>query len=117
MRIGTKIYNLRTDRKMTMQQLGDLVGVGKGTIKKWESGSVKNMRRDHVVNVALALGTTPEYLLGWKEPETEPEKDRFREMFNGLTDDQKEIIEMTMRAMLDQNARKALTKKARKDEK
>ncbi len=67
--MGKKIYNLRTAQGMTLEELGNKVGVGKSTVRKWENGLIGNMRRDKVVKVAKALGTTPAYLLGWDNEE------------------------------------------------
>lgn len=67
--IGKKIYELRTEQSMTLEELGNKVGVGKSTVRKWEKGLIGNMRRDKVVKVAEALGTTPAYLLGWEDKE------------------------------------------------
>lgn len=45
------------------------MGVGKSTVRKWENGDIANMRRDKIAKLAIALHTTPAYLLGWEEPE------------------------------------------------
>lgn len=65
MEFGEKIKSLRKAKGMTLEQVGDLVGVGKSTVRKWESGDIKNMRRDKIAGLASALGTTPAYLMGW----------------------------------------------------
>ena len=67
MDMGEKIKYLRLQYNLTLEELGDLVGVGKSTVRKWETGDIANMRRDNIVNVAKALNTTPEYLMGWKK--------------------------------------------------
>ena len=71
--ISQKIRELRLARKMTLEQVADIVGVGKSTVRKWETGMIANMKRDKIALLAQALGTTPAYLMGWKEEEpTEP---------------------------------------------
>ena len=65
-----KIKELRLQRKMTLEQVGDIVGVGKSTVRKWETGMIANMKRDKIALLAKALGTTPAYLMGWKDEET-----------------------------------------------
>lgn len=67
MTFGEKIKALRDQRGMTLEQVGDLVGVGKSTVRKWESGQIANMRRDKIALLAKALGVTPGYLMGWEE--------------------------------------------------
>ena len=51
---------------MTLEELGNKVGVGKSTVRKWETGMIANMRRDKILKIAQALDTTPSYLMGWE---------------------------------------------------
>lgn len=67
MEMGEKIYNLRMAKGMTLEELGNAVGVGKSTVRKWEKGIISNMKRDKIAKLAAALGTTPAYLMGWDE--------------------------------------------------
>ena len=71
MEMGEKIYNLRIEKGLTLEELGNMVGVGKSTVRKWEKGMISNMKRDKIAKLASALGTTPAYLMGWEE-EYEP---------------------------------------------
>ena len=68
--LSRKIKELRLSRNMTLEQVAMIVGVGKSTVRKWETGMIANMKRDKIALLAEALGTTPAYLMGWKE-ETE----------------------------------------------
>lgn len=70
MEISRKIKELRMKKELTLEQIGDYVGVSKATVLKWESGMIKNMRRDKIVRLAEILGTTPGDLLGWTDKET-----------------------------------------------
>lgn len=67
MEMGQKIYNLRIQKGLTLEELGNMVGVGKSTVRKWENGMIANMKRDKILKVSEALGTTPAYLMGWEE--------------------------------------------------
>ena len=69
MDVGQKIKALREEKGMTLEELGDKVGVGKSTVRKWETGIIANMRRDKIAKIADALGTSPAYLMGWEEEE------------------------------------------------
>lgn len=62
--IGEKIQALRLENHLTLEQVGNAVGVGKSTVRKWENGMIANMRHDKIVSLAKALNTTPAYLLG-----------------------------------------------------
>lgn len=69
MDMGQKIYNLRVQKGLTLEELGNMVGVGKSTVRKWENGMIANMKRDKILKVSEALDTTPAYLMGWEEAE------------------------------------------------
>lgn len=69
MEMGQKIYNLRVQKGLTLEELGNMVGVGKSTVRKWEKGMIANMKRDKILKVSEALDTTPAYLMGWEEEE------------------------------------------------
>lgn len=70
MDIGDKIKMLRAQQGLTLEEVGQRVGVGKSTVRKWESGQIANMRRDKIALLAQAFGVTPAYLMGWKESAT-----------------------------------------------
>ena len=63
--MGDRIKRLRSENNMTLEELGNKVGVGKSTVRKWENGIIANMRRDKIAKLATALGVTPAYLMGW----------------------------------------------------
>jgi transcriptional regulator with XRE-family HTH domain len=65
--MAKKIKELRKEKNMTLEEVAKIVGVGKSTVRKWETGMIKNMRRDKIVLLAKALGTTPVSLMGWEE--------------------------------------------------
>lgn len=71
MTVGERIKELREMRGMTLEELGNKVGVGKSTVRKWENGMIENMRRDKIAKLAAALGVTPVYLMGWKPESTQ----------------------------------------------
>lgn len=64
--MGDRIKRLRSENNMTLEELGNRVGVGKSTVRKWENGIIANMRRDKIAKLAVALGVTPAYLMGWE---------------------------------------------------
>ena len=68
--MARKIKELRTAKNMTLEQVANIVGVGKSTVRKWETGMIANMKRDKIALLATALSTTPAYLMGWNEEES-----------------------------------------------
>lgn len=87
MEMGQKIYNLRIQKGLTLEELGNMVGVGKSTVRKWENGMIANMKRDKILKVSEVLDTTPAYLMGWKEEEqTQKESPKIMHHYNQLND-------------------------------
>lgn len=64
--VGKRIKELRLSRGMTLEELGNKVGVGKSTVRKWETGEIANMRRDKIQKLADALNIPVGELMGWE---------------------------------------------------
>lgn len=62
-----KIKFNREKLNLTMNDLAKLVGVSTPTIQRYESGEIKNVRRDKIAKLAKALNVSPSYLMGWEE--------------------------------------------------
>ena len=67
--MAQRIKQLRKEKGLTLEQVASIVGVGKSTVRKWETGMIANMKRDKIAALANALGTTPAFLMGWEEKE------------------------------------------------
>ena len=65
MEIKDIIRKRREELNLTYEELGKLVGVGKSTVRKWETGMIENMRRDSIVALAKALNLSPAVIMGW----------------------------------------------------
>lgn len=74
--LSRKIRDLRALHGLTLEQVAQQVGVGRSTVRKWETGLIANMRRDKIEKLARALHTTPGYLMGW-ETDIEPASQSF----------------------------------------
>lgn len=61
--IGDKIKQLRKEKGWTQEQLGEMVGVKKAAINKYETGNVKNLKRNTIAGLAKALGVSPVWLM------------------------------------------------------
>ena len=95
MDIGAKLKNRRLSLGLTLEEVGNAVGVGKSTVRKWETGDIANMRRDKIANLADALHTSPAYIMGWSDDPEAIEKPAPTPE-NELTDLQKQAIEFIM---------------------
>lgn len=65
MEIKDLIREKRQELGLTYEQLGNLIGVGKSTVRKWETGMIENMRRDNIIALSKALNISPAILMGW----------------------------------------------------
>lgn len=62
----------RLEKNMTLEQVGNLVGVGKSTVRKWENGMIENMGRDKIVALSKALDISPLDILGIEKDYSTP---------------------------------------------
>lgn len=67
MTTGEKIKQLRRERGLTQEELGNLIGVQKAAINKYETGIVVNLKQSTILSIAEALHVSPIELL-----ETDP---------------------------------------------
>lgn len=63
MNIGEKIKTARLAKGMTQQELGDLLGLQKSAIAKYESGRVVNIKRSTLKKISDILGIRPSELI------------------------------------------------------
>lgn len=61
------IKNRRNELDLTMKQVADSVGVSEGTVSRWESGDISNMKRDKIYKLSKVLQISPLVILGWDE--------------------------------------------------
>ena len=80
--IGNKIFTRRKELGLTLEEVGQAVGVGKSTVRKWENGMIKNMGRDKIAALARVLQMDPvEFVPGpgdYRPPDTLSREDMDR---------------------------------------
>lgn len=59
MDIGELLKNKRLEKGLTQRDVADAVGVSEGTVSRWESGKIGNMRRDRIQALANTLSIDP----------------------------------------------------------
>lgn len=67
MSMGTKILRARQKRRWSQEELAKRVKVTQSVISRLESGKETNPTKAVIVNLALALGMSTDYLLGLYE--------------------------------------------------
>lgn len=107
--LSRKIKELRLAKKMTLEQVADIVGVGKSTVRKWETGMIANMKRDKIALLAKALSTTPADLMGWEEESTETyikvteDEQKLLDLFRLIPENQQQMVLQMIHAALNTN--------------
>lgn len=67
MGFSDRIRARRLELNMTTEDVARIVGVSNATISRWETGAIKNQRRDKIERLAAALQVDPAELMGWSD--------------------------------------------------
>lgn len=70
--MGERICQKRMEAGMTMEELGEYLGVQKSAINKWEKGEVINIKRPYIEQMANLFHVSPSWLMGYDESTKEP---------------------------------------------
>lgn len=92
----------RLEKNMTLEQVGNLIGVGKSTVRKWENGMIENMGRDKIILLSRALNISPLDIL---EMNTDDGKEDIKDIYLRLNEENQAIVYDFAKSKLDeQNA-------------
>lgn len=64
------MFDLKKRRRqlhLTLEQVGGYVGVGKSTVRKWETGVIESMKSDKILLLAEILQVSPLAILGLED--------------------------------------------------
>lgn len=61
--VGEKIKQLRKERGLTQEELGDILGVKKAAVQKYESGQVQNLKQSTIKKLCETFNKTPDYFI------------------------------------------------------
>ena len=67
MEVKDILKSRRQELNLTMKEVAAFVGVNEGTISRWESGDIANMKRDKIMALAKALQISPAVIMGWDD--------------------------------------------------
>lgn len=67
MEVKDIIKNRRLELGLTMLDVAKAVGVSEGTVSRWESGEIANMRQSRIAALANVLKMSPAELMGWDD--------------------------------------------------
>lgn len=65
--LNDRIKEQRLKRGLTLLQVADFLGVKEATAQRYESGEIKNIKHETIVQLAELFHTTPAYLMGWED--------------------------------------------------
>jgi len=74
MKMSDKIKNRREELGLTLQEVGEYIGVSKATVQRYESGEIKNLKLVIIERLTQVLKINPGYLMGWESEENNKEK-------------------------------------------
>lgn len=74
----------RLELNLTLEEVGNIVGVTKSTVAKWEKGNIQNMKRDKIALLAKALDVTPNFIIGLEPTELSADDKKIQEISNIL---------------------------------
>ncbi|NFN17867.1 helix-turn-helix transcriptional regulator [Clostridium botulinum] len=61
--IGNRIQERRKELKLTLQEVGDIVGVASSTIQRYEKGLIAKMKLPVIESIAKAINVNPVWLI------------------------------------------------------
>lgn len=100
------MYDIKSRRlalNMTLEEVGEIVGVGKSTVRKWENGMIDNMKRDKIALLAKALKISPLILLSEDSTVGENEHN-ITHIYNQLTPPRQiKVYDFASRQLREQN--------------
>ena len=66
--IAKRIKEIRTQARMTQTEFGDIVGVTKHAVSRWEKGLVANMKSETIKILSEKFNVSPLWLMGFDAP-------------------------------------------------
>lgn len=85
--VGERIKKLREEKGISQTDLALKIGESKQTLYKYETGKITNIPSDKIEAIAIELGCSPAYLMGWEYLEKEAELEARSKEFMKLFDD------------------------------
>ena len=61
--VGQKIKQLRISKGLTQEELGEMLGVKKAAVQKYESGQVQNLKQSTIKKLCEIFNKYPDYFI------------------------------------------------------
>ncbi len=96
----------RLELGLTLEQVGKLTGVGKSTVRKWETGYIENMGRDKIISLAKALKINPMDIIDPDEEFKNSEIAELNDIFKQLNSSKQKRVVHFAKIQLDEQQTK-----------
>lgn len=94
MSIGERIKTRRLELGMSQEELAKKIGYkSRSSINKIEIGSLQ-LRQKKIKEIAIALETTPSYIMGWEEETSDLDKEKRQLTESELSESKSKLIEL-----------------------
>ena len=67
MNLHERIKKCRLENNMTLLELANALGVREATAQRYESGEIKNLKHETVLEMSRIFNCSPVYLMGWED--------------------------------------------------
>lgn len=63
--INERLKELRQQKRYTLKEIADRLGVSEATVQRYESGFIKIVPYEHIAKLADIYDVDPSYIMGW----------------------------------------------------
>lgn len=112
--IHDRIHKRRLELGYTLLYVAEKLGVKEATMQRYESGAIKNIKHDTIVELSKILKCNPSYLMGWTNDPCFSEDDTIK-LYYRLDDIDKAEIRGLIKGMLRAEKYNSLKKKITDD--
>ena len=105
MSVNSLIKTRRLELGLTMKDVAKAVGVSEGTISRWESGEISNMKRSRISDLAKVLKLSPLDITGGEPQEqSQPNSsldNEFLQILATMSEQEKEWLLNVIKSVID----------------
>lgn len=66
---GARLKKLRSQKGITLEEAGKIIGTSKQTLYKYENDIITNIPIDKIEALARLYNVSASYIMGWEEPQ------------------------------------------------
>lgn len=70
--ISERMLNIILEKEISYGELSDKTGIPKSALQRYATGQTEKIPIDRLQIIASAIGTTPEFLMGWNTDDSSP---------------------------------------------